>query len=97
MPIPTEPIDSIPRPPELLAATRAHAARHISDEQFHAAEQSALRDTIPRLETTGSPVLTDGQQTKPSFATYPLSDLENLAGMASQSLLLTVTPGSCRD
>src|ERR1700733_11336247 len=79
MPIPTEPIGSIPRPPELLLAMRAHAARDISDEQFHAAEEAALRDTISRFEVTGSPVITDGEQTKPSFATYPLSGLENLA------------------
>jgi 5-methyltetrahydropteroyltriglutamate--homocysteine methyltransferase len=79
MPIPTEPIGSIPRSPELLAAMRAHAARHISDEQFHAAEEAALRDTISGLEATGSPVITDGEQTKPSFATYPLSGLQNLA------------------
>jgi 5-methyltetrahydropteroyltriglutamate--homocysteine methyltransferase len=79
MPIPTEPIGSIPRPPELLAAMGAHAARQISDEQFHAAQEAALRDTISRLEATGSPVITDGEQTKPSFATYPLSGLENLA------------------
>jgi 5-methyltetrahydropteroyltriglutamate--homocysteine methyltransferase len=79
MPIPTEPIGSIPRPPELLAAMRAHTARELSDEQFHAAEEAALRDTISHLEATGSPVITDGEQTKPSFATYPLSGLENLA------------------
>jgi 5-methyltetrahydropteroyltriglutamate--homocysteine methyltransferase len=79
MPIPTEPIGSVPRPPELLAAMRARAARQISDEQFHAAEEAALRDTISRFEATGSSVITDGEQTKPSFATYPLSGLENLA------------------
>jgi 5-methyltetrahydropteroyltriglutamate--homocysteine methyltransferase len=79
MPIPTEPIGSIPRPPELLAAVRVHTARQMSDEQFRAAEDAALRDTISRLEATGSPVITDGEQTKPSFATYPLSGLENLA------------------
>ena len=79
MPIPTEPIGSIPRPPELLSAMRAHAARQISADQFHAAEEAALSNTISRLEATGSPVITDGEQTKPSFATYPLSGLENLA------------------
>ena len=79
MPIPTEPIGSIPRSLELLEALRAHAARQISDEQGHAAEEAALRDTIDHLEATGSPVITDGEQTKPSFATYPLSGLENLA------------------
>ncbi len=80
MPIPTEPIGSIPRPAELLAAMQAHAARKISDEQLDAAKEAALRDTISRLEETGSPVITDGEQTKPSFATYPLSGLDNLAG-----------------
>jgi 5-methyltetrahydropteroyltriglutamate--homocysteine methyltransferase len=79
MVIPTEPIGSIPRPPELLAAMKSHAARQISDEQFHAAKEAALRDTINRLEATGSPIITDGEQTKPSFATYPLSGLKNLA------------------
>jgi len=79
MPIPTEPIGSIPRPPELLAAMRAHIAQQIPDEQFRAAEEAALCDTIGHLEATGSPVITDGEQTKPSFATYPLSGLENLA------------------
>jgi 5-methyltetrahydropteroyltriglutamate--homocysteine methyltransferase len=78
MPISTEPIGSIPRPPALLAAMRAHAARQISDEQFHVAEESALRDTVSHFEATGSPVITDGEQGKPSFATYPLVGLENL-------------------
>jgi 5-methyltetrahydropteroyltriglutamate--homocysteine methyltransferase len=79
MPIPTEPIGSLPRSPELLAAMRAHSAGHLSDERFHAAEEAALEDTIRGLEGTGSPVITDGEQTKPSFATYPLSGLDNLA------------------
>ena len=79
MPIPTEPIGSIPRRPDLLAAMRARAAGQMSDERFHAAEDAALRDTITRLEETGSPVITDGEQTKPSFATYPLTGLGYLA------------------
>jgi 5-methyltetrahydropteroyltriglutamate--homocysteine methyltransferase len=36
---------------------------------------AALRDTIARFEQTGSPVISDGEQTKPSFATYPLVGL----------------------
>jgi len=58
---------------------RARAAGQISDEQFRTVEDAALRDTINRLEETGSPVITDGEQTKPSFATYPLTGLGNLA------------------
>jgi 5-methyltetrahydropteroyltriglutamate--homocysteine methyltransferase len=79
MPIPTEPIGSIPRAADLLEAVRARAAGEISSEQVKNIEESALRDTISRLEKTGSPVITDGEQTKPSFATYPLSGLCNLA------------------
>lgn len=78
MPIPTEQIGSIPRPTELLNAMRAHAAGQISDEQIQTAQDAALRDTISRLEATGSPVISDGEQTKPSFATYPLAGLKNL-------------------
>jgi 5-methyltetrahydropteroyltriglutamate--homocysteine methyltransferase len=79
MPIPTEPIGSIPRPVALLAAMRAHQAGQLSGELLHAAQQDALRDTIERFEETGSPVITDGEQTKPSFATYPLAGLNNLS------------------
>jgi 5-methyltetrahydropteroyltriglutamate--homocysteine methyltransferase len=79
MPIPTEPIGSIPRAPELLTAIEGHAAQRISDGEFRAAEEAALRDTISRFEATGSPIITDGEQTKPSFATYPLVGVENLA------------------
>ena len=35
----------------------------------------AVAETIRRMEETGSPVLTDGEQTKPSFATYPIAGL----------------------
>jgi 5-methyltetrahydropteroyltriglutamate--homocysteine methyltransferase len=79
MPIPTEPIGSIPRTADLHAAMRAHAAGAIPAEELKTAEESALRDTISRFEETGSPVITDGEQTKPSFATYPLSGLVNLS------------------
>jgi 5-methyltetrahydropteroyltriglutamate--homocysteine methyltransferase len=51
----------------------------IPRETLDAAYSEALRDTIARLTLTGSPVLTDGEQTKPSFATYPLTGLTNLA------------------
>ena len=79
MPIPTEPIGSIPRTVDLLAAATARAEGRISAEQLKTAEENAVRDTIARFEATGSPIITDGEQSKPSFATYPLSGLGNLA------------------
>lgn len=79
MPIPTEPIGSIPRPPELIEATRSFEAGRLSREALDFLFNEALRDTILRFEATGSPVITDGEQTKPSFATYPIHGLTNLA------------------
>src|SRR5271154_5113829 len=79
MAIPTELIGSIPRPPQLIQAVASFQAGKISREALDAAHSEALRDTIERFEQTGSPVLTDGEQTKPSFATYPLAGLKNLA------------------
>lgn len=78
MPIPTEPIGSIPRPPSLIAAVRDFQAGRLAPGKLDALYADALRDTIRRFEETGSPVITDGEQTKPSFATYPVHGLWNL-------------------
>lgn len=78
MAIPTEPIGSIPRPAELMEGFQKFANGQLADEQFQTLCNDALRDTIERFEATGSPVITDGEQTKPSFATYPIHGLENL-------------------
>jgi 5-methyltetrahydropteroyltriglutamate--homocysteine methyltransferase len=75
----TEPIGSIPRPPFLIEAIAQFHAGRKSRAQLDDAYASALDDTIRRFEKTGSPVITDGEQTKTSFATYPLSGLDNIA------------------
>jgi 5-methyltetrahydropteroyltriglutamate--homocysteine methyltransferase len=79
MPIPTEPIGSIPRSPELQQGMQAHAAGSISDAEMDALFDDAVRDTVERFEATGSPVITDGEQRKPSFVTYPIAGLTALA------------------
>jgi 5-methyltetrahydropteroyltriglutamate--homocysteine methyltransferase len=79
MTIPTEPIGSIPRSPELLRAITGHAAGQVSAEALGEAYEEAVRETIQRFEATGSPVISDGEQRKSSFATYPLEGLTNLA------------------
>jgi len=79
MPIPTEPIGSIPRPPALAAAWADRRAGRLPLDAFLRIANEALRDTIRRFEDTGSPVITDGEQTKSSFVTYPLDGLSNLA------------------
>jgi 5-methyltetrahydropteroyltriglutamate--homocysteine methyltransferase len=79
MTIPTEPIGSIPRPAELLRAMGEFAAGRIDRAALDARHEAALRDTIERFEATGSPVISDGEQAKPSFATHPVDGLEGLA------------------
>ncbi|BCB84051.1 cobalamin-independent methionine synthase II family protein [Phytohabitans suffuscus] len=79
MSLPTEPIGSIPRPSALLAGIADHAAGRIDKDVLDGLYDDALRETIATLESVGSPVVTDGEQTKPSFVTYPLAGLDNLA------------------
>jgi len=79
MSIPTEPIGSIPRPSELIEGMAAFSAGRISGEKLQTLYDAAVWDTIHRLQATGSLVITDGEQSKPSFATYPIHGMENLA------------------
>jgi 5-methyltetrahydropteroyltriglutamate--homocysteine methyltransferase len=79
MPIPTEPIGSIPRSAELLGAMQALSRGEITEAKFRDVEDGEVRETIKRFEETGSPVISDGEQRKSSFATYPLTGLTNLA------------------
>jgi len=79
MRIQTEPIGSIPRPIELILAIKAHATGQLNDEDLQHLYNHALSDTIKKFESTGSTVITDGEQTKPSFATYPIQGMKNLS------------------
>jgi len=93
MPIPTEPIGSIPRPKTLIEGTQAFATGRLSREALAALHDEAVRDTISRFEATGSPVITDGEQTKSSFATYPL---EGLGHLAPDGVVITFADGHTR-
>jgi 5-methyltetrahydropteroyltriglutamate--homocysteine methyltransferase len=79
MGLPTEQVGSIPRPAALIQAIQGFEAGSISQPELNALYHSAVQDTIQRLEATGSPVITDGEQAKHSFATYSIYGLENLA------------------
>ena len=69
--IQTEPVGSIPRPPELIEAIAAHRAGQIDDARLEVLYDAAVRDTVARFEATGSPVISDGEQRKNhNFATY---------------------------
>lgn len=79
MPIETEPVGSVPRSPELQAAMASHAGGSLSSETMDQMFDEAVADTVARFEATGSPVISDGEQTKSSFVTYPLDGLSSLA------------------
>jgi 5-methyltetrahydropteroyltriglutamate--homocysteine methyltransferase len=75
--IPTEPIGSLPRPPELI---KALALGESDDPRLDSLYDAAIRDTIDRFEATGSPVITDGEQRKyHNFWTYSVHGLPNTA------------------
>jgi len=93
MAILTEPIGSIPRPAFLIQAIVNSQAGKISQTELENAYAEALRDTIERFERTGSPIITDGEQTKSSFATYPLSGITNLA---SDGVIIPFADGHTR-
>src|ERR1700716_463857 len=75
--IPTEPIGSIPRPTDLIEKV---AKGDSNDPSLAPHYEAAIADTIERFEATGSPVVTDGEQTKHhNFATYCVHGLANTA------------------
>src|ERR1700719_3029866 len=77
LPIPTEPIGSIPRPVDLIERV---ARGDSEDPNLAPLYEDAIRDTIERFEATGSPVVTDGEQRKHhNFATYCVHGLPNMA------------------
>src|SRR5262245_9102295 len=80
--IPTEPVGSLPRPASLQAAYAAYDAGKIGREQLEREQDEACRDSIERMEATGSPIVSDGEQRASSFATYPIVDTLAGTGLA---------------
>ncbi len=73
--IPTEPIGSIPRPPDLIDAINTRGPEDASLEPMY---EQAIRDTVEKFEATGSPVVTDGEQRKyHNFWTYSVEGALN--------------------
>jgi 5-methyltetrahydropteroyltriglutamate--homocysteine methyltransferase len=72
---------------------QAAAAGRISDEELEALYAEAVRETIEQFEETGSPVITDGEQRKPSFVTYPIHGLD---GLAADGVVIPFADGHTR-
>ncbi len=87
MPIPTEPVGSLPRPMKLQDTIAAYDDGSATHDDLLAEQEAACKDSIERMEATGSPIVSDGEQRASSFATYPITDTlagtglaDNLAG-----------------
>jgi methionine synthase II (cobalamin-independent) len=82
MAIPTENVGSLPRPAKLQAALADYDAGKITREQLRREQDDACGDSIERMEATGSPTVSDGEQRASSFATYPITDTLGGTGLA---------------
>jgi methionine synthase II (cobalamin-independent) len=87
MPIPTENVGSLPRPMKLQEAIAAYDKGEITKDQLKVEQDAAAKDSVERMEATGTGIVSDGEQRASSFATYPLADTlagtglaDNLAG-----------------
>jgi methionine synthase II (cobalamin-independent) len=80
--IPTEPVGSLPRPSRLQQAYAQYDEGQITREQLETEQDMAVRDSIEHLETTGAPIISDGEQRWSSFATYAITDTLAGTGLA---------------
>ncbi len=80
--IPTEPVGSLPRPMKLQEAYRDYDNGRIQLSQLEALQEEAAKDSIQRMEATGAPIISDGEQRWSSFATYPVTDTLAGTGLA---------------
>ena len=70
--LPTEPVGSLPRPSVLQRAVLDAEIGQISAVELERAQDAAVRDTLDRFAETGSPLVSDGEQRRQSFSSYPL-------------------------
>ncbi|GAA1568790.1 hypothetical protein [Leucobacter aridicollis] len=78
--LPTEQVGSLPRPSSLQRAVLDAEIGAASGEELAAAQDLAVRETLARLAETGSPIVSDGEQRRESFASYPLAGADVEAG-----------------
>jgi len=88
--LPTEPVGSIPRPERYQRALASIRNQSLVEQEA----ELAVRDTISQFEATGSPVITDGEQTKSSFLHYVFEGADNIG---PGSIAVTFTDGHARD
>jgi 5-methyltetrahydropteroyltriglutamate--homocysteine methyltransferase len=88
--LPTEPVGSIPRPERYQRALASIRNQALVDQEAEA----AVRETVAKFEETGSPIITDGEQTKSSFLHYVFEGADNIG---PGSIAVGFTDGHKRD
>ncbi|KAF6233899.1 hypothetical protein HO173_007729 [Letharia columbiana] len=84
MPIPTEVVDSLPRPqfhkpplkpqPDLQQAYADYDTGTITRDELVKAQDEAAEDSVAKMSQTAETLVTDGEQRASSFATCPIVD-----------------------
>jgi methionine synthase II (cobalamin-independent) len=67
---------------KLQEALAKYDAGEITRDELVREQDAACRDSIERMEATGAPIVSDGEQRASSFATYPLTDTLAGTGLA---------------
>jgi methionine synthase II (cobalamin-independent) len=67
---------------KLQEAYAAYDQGKIKKEELEREQDVACLDSIKRMEATGAPIVSDGEQRMSSFATYPLTDTLAGTGLA---------------
>ncbi|MGO3147316.1 MAG: hypothetical protein ACTIJ6_06530 [Leucobacter sp.] len=71
--LPTEQVGSLPRPASLQRTVLDAEIGVVTAAELATEQERAVRDTVERLVETGSPIVSDGEQRRQSFASYPLA------------------------
>lgn len=78
--LPTEAVGSLPRPSKLQRVVLDAETGLASPAELRAEQDRAVADTLDRFAATGSPIVSDGEQRRQSFASYPLGTDDVSAG-----------------
>lgn len=94
--LPTEPVGSLPRPSALQQAVLDTDTGLLSVGDLESAQDAAVRDTLERMAATGSPILSDGEQRRESFASYPLGTSLTAEGIEAGPVFAVFADGHHR-
>lgn len=77
-------VGSLPRPDYLVELMFAKAAgRDVNAEELEEKTQAAVREVVQQQKDAGIDVVSDGEMSKPSYATYVAERLEGFGGVSN--------------